>query len=67
VTRGDAVKVLTADLTGVQQLVLVVDSGEDENVNNDHGDWADAKITLDPAKAKDRPEARPATEAKIPH
>jgi len=67
VTRTEPAKTLTADLTGVQQLVLLVDGGDDDNINNDHADWADAKITLDPAKAKDRPEARPATEAKLPH
>jgi hypothetical protein len=66
VGRTTAAKELKADLTGVQQLVLVVDSGDDDDITMDHADWADAKITLDPAKAKDRPEPRPSIEAKLP-
>lgn len=65
--RDTPAKELKADLTGVQQLVLLVDSGDDDDITMDHADWADAKITLDPAKAKDRPEARPSTEAKLPN
>jgi hypothetical protein len=64
--RDTPAKELKADLTGVQQLVLLVDSGDDDDITMDHADWGDAKITLDPAKAKDRPEARPSTEAKLP-
>jgi hypothetical protein len=66
VSREMPAKEIKADLTGVQQLVLLVDSGDDEDITMDHADWADARITLDPAKAKDRPEARPDSEAKLP-
>ncbi|WP_394216087.1 endo-alpha-N-acetylgalactosaminidase family protein [Brachybacterium vulturis] len=41
---GDDGVPLTADLTGVQELTLVVDDGGDGN-GSDHGDWADARIT----------------------
>ena len=51
INREDPVKKMSVDLTGVQQLVLECDSGDDDNINNDHADWAEPLITLDPAKA----------------
>jgi NPCBM/NEW2 domain len=66
INRQDAVKKISVDVTGVKQLVLQVDSGDDDNINNDHADWAEALITLDPAKAKDQPETVAASQAKLP-
>ncbi|HVT80677.1 MAG TPA: NPCBM/NEW2 domain-containing protein [Phycisphaerae bacterium] len=51
INRPDPVKKITVDLTGVKQLVLQCDGGDDDNINNDHADWAEPLITLDPAKA----------------
>jgi len=51
INRGDPVKKIAVDLTGVQQLVLQCDSGDDDSINNDHADWAEPLITLDPVKA----------------
>jgi hypothetical protein len=64
--RMDPAKKITADLTGVRQLVLQVDSGDDDNINNDYADWAEPLITLDPAKADQRPQTVPAAQAKLP-
>jgi hypothetical protein len=35
---------IDADVTGAQQLDLVIGDGGNGN-GNDHGDWADAKLT----------------------
>jgi hypothetical protein len=44
VTATTAPKALTADITGATQLRLVVTDAGD-GINNDHADWADAKVT----------------------
>lgn len=44
--HDDAAVTLTADVTGVQQLSLVVTDGGDGN-GGDHADWAGAKVTCD--------------------
>ena len=43
-TATTATKTLTADVTGRTTLQLVVTNGGD-NINSDHGDWADAQLT----------------------
>ena len=44
---GEAAKPVDVNLTGVQTLVLrVTDGGDGES--NDHADWADAKIEMNP-------------------
>jgi alpha-galactosidase len=53
--HGDKPKELSVDLTGVKQMVLKVDGGGN-GTTGDNADWADPKITLDPANAKARPE-----------
>src|SRR5262245_34664047 len=42
---GDAAKTVAADLHGIKSLVLLVTDGGDD-INYDHADWADAKITM---------------------
>jgi alpha-galactosidase len=65
--RGpDPVREIKADLKGVQQLVLKSDSGDDDNITNDHADWAEACITLDPAKAGTKIETIAANLARLP-
>jgi len=44
VTATAAAKRLTADVSGANELRLVVTDGGD-GINNDHADWADAKVT----------------------
>jgi N-acetylneuraminic acid mutarotase len=44
---GEAAKQLTADLSGVQKLRLVVTDGGDD-INDDHANWGDAKVTCTP-------------------
>jgi alpha-galactosidase len=41
---GDAPEAVNVDLTGVQQLTLAVDAGD--NIDNGHADWADAMLTM---------------------
>lgn len=45
---GDAAREVKLPLAGVNQLMLVVDDGDDD-INNDHADWADARVTGDPS------------------
>ncbi len=45
------------DLAGAKLLTLVVEDGGDD-INNDHADWADARITLKPGDTS-RPKAVP--------
>ncbi len=66
INRQDPVKKLSVDLTGAKQLVLQCDSGDDDNINNDHADWAEPLITLDPAKASAHIETVAASLAKMP-
>jgi hypothetical protein len=66
INRQDPVKKISVDITGAKQLVLQVDSGDDDNINNDHADWAEALITLDPAKTGQRPQTVAASLAKVP-
>lgn len=66
IRRPDPVKEIKVDVKGVQQLVLKTDSGDDDNINNDHGDWAEPCITLDPAKAGTKIETIAANLAKLP-
>lgn len=49
-TGSSATATLTADLTGAQELRLVMTDGGD-GVAADHGDWADARVTCDTALA----------------
>lgn len=42
---GDAPKNVDVDLSGAKQLTLVVNDGGD-GIDSDHGDWADARLTL---------------------
>jgi alpha-galactosidase len=44
IKSGDAAKEVDIDLTGVNLLVLIVDSGD--SMNYDHADWADAYFTV---------------------
>jgi alpha-galactosidase len=41
---GDAPVAVNVDLTGVKQLTLLVDGGD--NIDFDHADWADAKLVM---------------------
>jgi hypothetical protein len=46
-TGASTTQTLTATVTGKTTLQLVVTNGGD-NVNYDHGDWADAQLTCGP-------------------
>jgi fibronectin type 3 domain-containing protein len=46
VTGGTPAQHVSLDLTGVKSLILVVD-GAGDGSQNDHADWADAKVTSD--------------------
>jgi len=46
---GDPAKEVSVDLRGVQKLLLLVNDGGDD-INYDHGDWADAKIVMTDGK-----------------
>jgi alpha-galactosidase len=46
-TGGASAKSLNVDVSGKQDLSLVVTDGGDGNTN-DHADWADAKVTCSP-------------------
>ena len=50
---GDPADLVAVDLTGAQQMMLVVEDGGD-NINYDHADWASAMILLEP-RAKEQP------------
>lgn len=50
IKSGDAAKEVDIDLTGVNLLVLIVDSGD--SMNYDHADWADAYFTVTGAAPK---------------
>lgn len=52
---GDPPKRIDVDVKGARYLQLVVDDADD-GIDNDHADWADARIVLRPG-AKARPEA----------
>ncbi|QKJ28569.1 NPCBM/NEW2 domain-containing protein [Mucilaginibacter mali] len=45
--KGDAPQVISVDVTGAKKLTLQLDDAGD-GINNDHGDWADAKLDLVP-------------------
>ncbi len=53
---GDAPKQVDVDLSGLEQVLLVVTNAGDDN-HNDHADWADARFIVDgtPPKAIDGP------------
>ena len=59
---GDAAKQVRVPLAGVKSLILVVEDGGDGH-NNDHADWAEAKITF--TGAKPEAVAMPHEEARI--
>ena len=59
---GDAAKLVRVSLAGVKSLVLVAGDGGDGH-NNDHADWAEAKISF--TGAKPLAVAMPAEEARI--
>ncbi len=60
----DAARAVDLDVRGVKTLTLLVEDGGD-NINYDHADWADAKLTLvDGAKA--RPRAIKSVQADMP-
>jgi len=46
---GDPAKEASVDLRGVSTLILLVDDA-DGDINYDHGDWADAKISMSEGK-----------------
>ncbi|NLX23667.1 MAG: alpha-galactosidase [Phycisphaerae bacterium] len=50
---GDKPQVLSVDLTGAKELLLVVEDAND-GIDSDHADWAGALITLVP-NAKEKP------------
>jgi alpha-galactosidase len=52
--KGDKPQLISVDITGAKQLTLQMDDAGD-GMNNDHGDWADAKLDLVPG-AKQKPE-----------
>ncbi len=57
---GDAAKAVDLDLTGVEQLALVVADGGD-GIDYDHADWADARFLVNGDKpvASDAPREKP--------
>jgi hypothetical protein len=57
---GDPAKEIKLPLAGIKTLVLLTGDGEDD-INNDHADWAGATITGDPAAIKMRPFVATAT------
>ena len=46
--KGDAAKAIDVDVTGANSLLLVVNDGGD-GISDDHADWADACLRVDPA------------------
>ena len=46
--KGDAAKTVDVDVTGAKTLLLVVNDGGD-GITDDHADWAEARLIVDPA------------------